>query len=83
MKFLTVFRRMFTASGETPVITLTEIEMMVDVSIKVLGAVEPGSRADEYPAIKPLGAIVAVWSAIIRWNFVVAIRTNGRRADVD
>jgi hypothetical protein len=83
VKFLTVFGRMFTSSGEMAFIALAEVVMMVYVPIKALGPVEPGSRTDEYPAIKPLGAIVAVWSAIIRRHFVVAIRASGRRADVD
>jgi len=83
MELLTMFGTVFTSRGEVAVIPLAEIVVMVDVSIKAFGAVEPGSRADEHPVGKPLGAVITVRRAIIRRHFVVAIRTDWRRADAD
>jgi len=56
--------------------TLAKIEMMIDVSIEMVGAVKPGSRADENAAGEPLRAVIAIWSAVIRWNLVVAVWAN-------
>jgi hypothetical protein len=50
MKFCTVFRRMFSTSGKTPVVALAVIEAVIDVSVEMFRPMEPGSSADKYTA---------------------------------
>ncbi len=81
VKFRAVFGRMFTAGGKSAMITLAVVQMMIYVSIKVIGSVKPGSRTDKHAACKPLRPIVAVRGAVVRRYFVVSVRTNRRLAD--
>jgi hypothetical protein len=50
VKLCTVIGRMLAARRQRHLITLAEVETMVDVSVKVFRPVEPGSRSDEYTA---------------------------------
>jgi hypothetical protein len=50
VKLRTVVRWTFAARGETTVVALAKVKMMIDVSVKTFGPVEPGSRPDEYTA---------------------------------
>ena len=63
-------------SRHWPVIALAVIEMMIDVSVEMLRSVVPRPSADKYTAGEPLRSIVAVWSAVVRRNFVVSVRTH-------
>lgn len=60
VKFIAVFRRMLPARRETAVITLPEVEPMIDVSVKMFRPVEPGTGADEYAIIEPFRPVVPV-----------------------
>ena len=82
MKFPTTRGWVFASRWVRPVIAFAKIEMMIDMPIEVLRPVIPGSCTDEDSATKPLRTIEAVWSAIVRRNFVVSVRTNGRRPDL-
>lgn len=50
VKLSTMVRWMFAARGETTVVALAKVKMMIDVSVKMFGPVEPGSRPDKYTA---------------------------------
>lgn len=50
VKLCTVFRWMLAASRQSSVITFSIIEMMVDVSVKMIRPVIPGTRTDEHTA---------------------------------
>ena len=54
------------ARGQRSMVTVTRIIAVVDVAIKAVGAVEPGTGSDEHPAHKPIRPIVAVGRAVIR-----------------
>jgi hypothetical protein len=82
VKFCTVIGRMLAARRHRTVITLTKVEAMVDVSVKMFRPVEPGSRPYEYAADEPLRPVISIRSTVVRRDFIVSVRTNRRRADV-
>jgi hypothetical protein len=81
VKISTVLRWTLAARGPGPAVALTKVEAMINVSIETIRAVEPRSCPDEYTAREPLRTIVAVWSAVIRRDFIVSVRTNRRFSD--
>jgi len=46
-KLMTMFRRMLTASGETAMVSVAEVETMIDMSIEMFRPVEPWPHAEE------------------------------------
>jgi hypothetical protein len=50
VKLRAVFHRMFATRRHRPMVALAIVKVMVDVTVEVLGAMEPRSGADEYPA---------------------------------
>jgi len=83
VKFSTMFHRMLASGGHGSVVAFAEIKMMIHVSVKMFGPVEPWSGADEYASGEPFRAVKAIGRAVIRRDFVIAVRTNGRCADFD
>ena len=81
VKFSAMFSRPLAARRHGSVITLAIVELMIDVSVEVVGTVEPRSRTDEYPAREPFRAVVAIGSAVVRWNLVIAVRACRRFSD--
>lgn len=67
---------MFTVLRERAAISEARIVVVVDVATESDRPVKPGSRPDEYPAHKPLRAVVAKRRALIGRVIEVAIRTN-------
>src|ERR1700693_2074824 len=82
-KSFMVFHRMLSAGREWPVGSMAIVEVMIDVSIEMFRPVEPGPRPDEHTAREPLGAVVAIWSAVVGRLLIVPIRTNWRRPNFD
>lgn len=66
-----------------PVIPVTRVKVMVHMTIKARMPVEPGASTKKYAAIEPLRPVVTVRCTVIRRITVIAVRTNGLRADVD
>jgi predicted DNA repair protein MutK len=58
-------------------ISVMNIEMVVHVAAKVSRAVKPRAGANEDAASKPLRAVVAVGSAVVRSEVIVAIGACG------
>ena len=58
-------------------ISVMNIEMVVHVTAKVSRAMKPRAGTNEDTACKPLRAVVAVRSAVIRSEVIVAIRAYG------
>lgn len=83
VKFGTVFRRTLAAPWHRPAVAFAKVKTMIDMPIEVVGSVKPGSSPDEYTARKPLRAIVAIGSAVIRGNLVISVGTNGWFPDAD
>jgi hypothetical protein len=65
------------------VIAPAVVIVVVNVAVKALRAMEPGSRAKEDAAREPFWPIIAVRSAVIWRNLVIAVRANRRRPDFD
>jgi hypothetical protein len=69
--------------GERAVITVVRVETVIDVSVKPVRTVEPGTGAEKDPPDEPVRAVVAIGSAIV-WRVIeVAVRTNRGRPKVD
>jgi len=83
VKLFAVFGWTLAARRKTTLVSLAEIKMMIHVPIEMLWPVEPRSGANEDTALEPLRAIVTVWRTVIGRYFVITIRTNGRRSDLD
>jgi hypothetical protein len=64
-------------------VSMVRMEAIVDVTAKTFGAVKPGADADEDAACKPLRTVVAVGSAVVGWDVVVAVGTVGSDSDFD
>jgi hypothetical protein len=65
------------------VVSVLGIIVIIDVAVEVLPSVEPGTRADEDPAGKPLGTVVTVRGTPIGSSFIVAVWAVGSRPNVD
>jgi hypothetical protein len=83
VKLRTVFPRLFATSRERTVVALTIVEMMVDMSIEMLWPMEPWSSTYENAAREPFRPVITIGRTVIRRNFIVAIRANGRCAYAD
>ena len=73
----------FTTSWPRAVIPMFGMEMVIYVAVEACRAVKPGAGANEDSAGKPLRAVVAVGSAVIRRDVIVPVGTFRRDADVD
>jgi hypothetical protein len=65
------------------VISVLGMEVVVDVAVEVVGTVEPGTCADEGAAGEPLGTVVAVGSAVVGGDVIVAVGAYRGGPDVD
>ena len=65
------------------VVAVSGIVTIVYVTIEMVMTVEPGTRADEDSARKPVRAVVPVGSAVIRRIVEVAVRANRSDTYVD
>jgi len=74
---------MLAAFGMRAVVSVVGMEMIIDVAAKALRAVEPGADADEDAAAEPLRAVIAVGSAVVGWNVVIAVGTDRRGSNLD
>jgi hypothetical protein len=59
------------------------IEAIINVSVEVVGAVEPRAGPDEHAAGEPLGPVVPIWGAVVWGEVVEAIRANRLWSDID
>jgi hypothetical protein len=69
--------------GNGAVVSVVGMEMIIDVAVKTLRTVEPGADADEDAAGEPLRAVVAVGSAAVGCDVVIAVGTDWCRSDFD
>jgi hypothetical protein len=82
-KCFMVFYRSLTTGGKRSTVAMAVVEMMIDVAVKTIRSMEPGTDADENPASEPFWAVIAVGRAVIGWGFVISVWANGRGADLD
>lgn len=64
-------------------VAVMRIEAVIDVALEIMRAVEPGACSDEHAAVKPLGAVIPVWCAIVRGEIVVAVWATRFWSDID
>jgi hypothetical protein len=69
--------RVITMIWHWSAISVMNIEMVVHVTAKMSWAVKPRAGTNEEAAVEPLRAVVAVGSAGIRSEVIVAIRAYG------
>ena len=70
------------ALGQRSNVSVMRIKAVVDVAVKAVTAVKPGTSSNKYPANKPIGPIVPVRSTVIRSIVEVPIRAHGSHSDV-
>jgi hypothetical protein len=83
VKLRTMIGHMLSPRRERPMITFPVVQMMVYVAIEMFRSVKPRSCPDKHATRKPLRPVVAIRSAIIRRDLVVAIRTNRSWSNFD
>jgi len=57
------------APWQRSIVAVVRVKAVVDVPVKALAPVEPGSSSKKHPAHKPIGPIVAIGSTVI-WLIV-------------
>jgi hypothetical protein len=62
--------------GRRPMIAMAIVISVIHMAMEVPRAMEPGTGSDEDAARKPLWAVIAIRSAVVRGHFVVAVRTS-------
>jgi hypothetical protein len=78
-----VIEGLISTSRKWTMVAVMWIEVVINIAVEVVGAVEPWAGSDEDTAAKPLGAVLPVWSAVVRGVVEVAIRTSRRCSDID
>ena len=64
-------------------VTVVRVEGIIYVPVKLSGPMKPRTSADEDASSKPLRAVVANWSTVIRRDVVVTIGALWCYSDVD
>ena len=75
--------RMIAAGRVRAVITVIGVESVIHMAVEPFGAVKPWAHADEDAARKPVRAVIAVGSAIVRRRVVIAVGADRGYADFD
>jgi len=73
--------RLFVRVGILAVITIIWVIVVVDMTIEVLGTMEPRTCSDEDAAGEPFGTVVPIGGTAVGRNIVIAIGACGRYAD--
>jgi hypothetical protein len=71
------------AARHRPMVAVMRVKTVVDVAVEAVRTVEPGSGSEKHPAVKPIGAIVAVGRTVIRSIVEVAIGADGFYSNAD
>jgi hypothetical protein len=72
-----------TAIWQRTRVTMMRVEAVIDVTVKAVMAMEPGTSSDKDSADEPIRPVVAIGGAAIGLVVEVAVRANGRRPDAD
>ena len=79
---LEVVKALGSAPRQRPAVAMMRIKAVVDMAVKAVRTMEPWASAKKHPTNKPIGPVVAVWSAVIRGIIEVSVRTYRSRSDV-
>jgi hypothetical protein len=74
---------MFAARGIGTVISEPRVVIRINVSVKAYRTTKPRPRAKKHASRKPLRAVIAKRSALVRRVIEIAIRTDRRHSNVD
>ena len=78
-----VIEGLVSTSRKWTTVAVMWIEVVINVTAKVVGPVKPGAGSDEDSSAEPLWPVVPVWGAVV-WGIVeVTIRANRRCSDID
>ena len=75
--------RTFASGRQRSAVSVFGMEPVVDVAAEVFVPMEPGTGADEDASGKPLRSVIAIGSAIVGRDVIVAVGTLGRGSDFD
>jgi predicted nucleic acid-binding protein len=64
-------------------VAVMRIETVVNVTMKIVRAVEPWPGSDEHAAVEPLRPIVSIWGAVVRGKVVIAVGASRLYSNVD
>jgi hypothetical protein len=78
-----VVETLLSAARQRPMVAIMRVKTVVDVAVEAVRAVEPGSGSEKHPAVKPIGAIVAVGRAVIGSIVEVPIGADGFYSNAD
>ena len=71
------------ASGQRAVVSVVGVVAIIDVAVEAMGTVKPGAGSDEETTVEPIGAVVAVRSAIVGGIVEIAVGADRGGAKVD
>jgi hypothetical protein len=78
-----VVELLLSTTWQRSTVSVVRIKAVVNVAIKAAWTVKPGTCSEEYPADKPIGAVVSIGSAVIRLVVEVPIGAHGSHSDID
>jgi hypothetical protein len=78
-----VIKLLLSAARKRSTITVMRIIAVVDVAVKTVGTMKPGTSPNKQSSSKPIGPIVTVGSALIGSIVEVPIGAHGRHSNVD
>ena len=80
---LEVVEALRSARRHRSMVTVARIETVVDVAVKAVRAVKPGSGAKKYASDEPIGPVIAIGSAVIRLVVEIAVGAHRLHSNVD
>jgi hypothetical protein len=78
-----VVERLLSAARKRSTITVMRIIAVVDVAVKTVRTMKPGTSPNKQSSSKPIGPIVTVGSTVIGSIVEVPIGAHGRHSNVD
>jgi hypothetical protein len=75
--------RFVTTVWHWAVIAMLRMEAVVYVAVKIPGSMKPRASTNEDAARKPLWAVVAIRSAVVRWDVIITVGANRRDSDAN
>ena len=70
------------ALGDRSSVSVVRVKAVVNMAVKAVRAMKPGTSSKKHPANKPIGTIIAVRSTVI-WGVVeIPVGAHGSQSDV-
>jgi uncharacterized membrane protein len=78
-----VVELLLSTAWQRSTVSVMGVKAVVNVAIKAAWTVKPGTCSEEYSADKPIGAVVSIWSAVVRFVVEVPIGAHRSYSDID